>query len=269
MESAEAVFPERARESLRLAGYGYLFPMVIQGELRAILLVGRHRDASALEGRELDALAGLAAQAARSVEAARLYREIQERISREERLRRETQAILESSRIGILLVDVSGRVTSANRSAVEILGHPALLGKQVHDLLPRGLLMLLDRSGKEGRGEREGERVFRFSFGAAVGLRAACPDARVKAVIGVGLPVAAIDDRSYDFEFLRTCNKLKLFVSGTRDQFGPRVKLKQLVDSLADPKKLVLIEGAGHFFEGRLRELRETIENWVREFLVG
>ena len=98
-----------------------------------------------------------------------------------------------------------------------------------------------------------------FSFGAAVGLRAACPDARVKAVIGVGLPVAAIDDRSYDFEFLRTCNKLKLFVSGTRDQFGPRVKLKQLVDSLADPKKLVLIEGAGHFFEGRLRELRELL----------
>ena len=169
MESAEAVFPERARESLRLAGYGYLFPMVIQGELRAILLVGRHRDASALEGRELDALAGLAAQAARSVEAARLYREIQERISREERLRRETQAILEYSRIGILLVDASGRVTSANRSAVEILGHPALLGKQLHDLLPRGLLMLLDRSGKEGRGEREGERVFRFSFGAADG----------------------------------------------------------------------------------------------------
>src|SRR5438309_10644204 len=59
-----------------------------------------------------------------------------------------------------------------------------------------------------------------FSFGAAVGLRVACPDDRLKAVIGVGLPVAPIDDRSYDFEFLRTCNKLKLFVSGTRDQVG-------------------------------------------------
>jgi len=41
------------------------------------------------------------------------------------------------------------------------------------------------------------------------------------------------------------------------------------VNSLADPKKLVLIAGADHFFEGRLRELREKIENWVREFLVG
>src|SRR5256714_918209 len=37
-----------------------------------------------------------------------------------------------------------------------------------------------------------------FSFGAAVGLQAACPDTRVKAMIAVGTPVAAIDDRSYD-----------------------------------------------------------------------
>jgi len=26
-----------------------------------------------------------------------------------------------------------------------------------------------------------------------------------------------------------------------------------------------VIEGADHFFEGRLRELREAIEGWVRE----
>ncbi len=104
-----------------------------------------------------------------------------------------------------------------------------------------------------------------FSFGAAVGLRAACPDARVKAVIGLGVPVAPIDDRSYDFSFLASCAKPKLFVSGARDQFGPRARLEQLVRSLAEPKKLVVIEGADHFFEGRLRELREAIEAWLRE----
>jgi alpha/beta superfamily hydrolase len=32
-----------------------------------------------------------------------------------------------------------------------------------------------------------------------------------------------------------------------------------------EPKKFVLIEGADHFFEGRLRELRETIEAWIKE----
>jgi len=102
-----------------------------------------------------------------------------------------------------------------------------------------------------------------FSFGAAVGLRVACPDARVRAVIGLGLPVTTIDDRVYDFDFLRNCAKPKLFMSGDRDQFGPRAKLEYLVRSLPEPKKLVMLEGADHFFEGRLRELREAIEAWV------
>jgi alpha/beta superfamily hydrolase len=31
---------------------------------------------------------------------------------------------------------------------------------------------------------------------------------------------------------------------------------------------LVVVEGADHFFEGRLRELREAIETWVREVLL-
>ena len=61
-----------------------------------------------------------------------------------------------------------------------------------------------------------------FSFGAAVGLRAACPDARVRAVIGLGVPVAPMTDRSYEYGFLKTCSKPKLFVSGEHDQFGPR-----------------------------------------------
>jgi uncharacterized protein len=106
-----------------------------------------------------------------------------------------------------------------------------------------------------------------FSFGAAVGMRAACADARVRAAIGVGTPVAPVaaateEPRVYTFEFLHDCSKPKLFVSGARDQFGPRAKLEELVASLPEPKKLVVIEGADHFFEGRLRELRETIEGW-------
>ena len=104
-----------------------------------------------------------------------------------------------------------------------------------------------------------------FSFGAAVGLNAACADDRVKALVGLGTPVAPVDERSYDLEFLRSCHTPKLFVSGSRDQFGPRAKLEALVHSLRDPKKLVIVESADHFFEGRLREMREAIESWVRE----
>jgi uncharacterized protein len=111
-----------------------------------------------------------------------------------------------------------------------------------------------------------------FSFGAAVGLRAACPDMRVRAVVGVGTPVGPVAaesevPRTYTFDFLGDCTKPKLFVSGARDQFGPRAKLEALVASMPEPKKLVLIEGADHFFEGRLRELREAIETWVKQAL--
>jgi len=73
--------------------------------------------------------------------------------------------------------------------------------------------------------------------------------------------------RTYTFEFLQDCAKPKLFVSGARDQFGPRAQLEALVGSAPEPKKLVLIEGADHFFEGRLRELRDAVETWVREVL--
>jgi uncharacterized protein len=109
-----------------------------------------------------------------------------------------------------------------------------------------------------------------FSFGAAVGLKAACADSRVKAAISVGTPVVPVAadtelPRTYTFDFLQKCAKPKLFVSGARDQFGPRTKLEALVRSLPEPKKLVVIEGADHFFEGRLRELREAIETWVKE----
>ena len=94
-------------------------------------------------------------------------------------------------------------------------------------------------------------------------------DPRVRAVIGVGTPVVPVaeateEPRVYTLDFLQECTKPKLFVSGARDQFGPRAKLEALVASMPEPKKLVMIEGADHFFEGRLRELREAIEAWVK-----
>jgi hypothetical protein len=109
-----------------------------------------------------------------------------------------------------------------------------------------------------------------FSFGAAVGLRATHADERVQVLIGVGTPVVPVAEanqqpRIYDLDFLCDCAKPKLFVSGARDRFGPRAELEKLVASVPEPKELVIIEGADHFFEGRLRELRDAIEAWVKK----
>jgi uncharacterized protein len=101
-----------------------------------------------------------------------------------------------------------------------------------------------------------------FSFGAATGLRAACPDSRVVGLISLGTPVAA-EGRVYTYQFLEECAKPKLFVSGGLDQFSPQEKLREVVAAAHDPKELVLVEGADHFFEGHLPELNQAIQDWV------
>jgi alpha/beta superfamily hydrolase len=105
-----------------------------------------------------------------------------------------------------------------------------------------------------------------FSFGAAVGLKAASSDPRAAALISLGTPLQA-EDREYGYGFLQGCTKPKLFVSGGRDQFGPRASLEQLVAKLPPPKRLVFVDDADHFFDGHLPQMRNAVEEWVRETL--
>jgi uncharacterized protein len=101
-----------------------------------------------------------------------------------------------------------------------------------------------------------------FSFGAATGLRAACPDQRVAGLISLGTPVAA-EGRVYTYPFLEDCARPKLFVSGALDQFGPVETLRQVVSVAREPKELKIILGADHFFEGHLPEMQRAIHDWI------
>ncbi|MGH9397088.1 MAG: alpha/beta hydrolase [Terriglobia bacterium] len=99
-----------------------------------------------------------------------------------------------------------------------------------------------------------------FSFGSAVGLRVGAADARVVALVGMGLPV-----KSYDYSYLNTCPKPKLFVEGTQDQYGPRALVEETVARFAPPKQLHWVEGADHFFTGHLDEVEEAIRAFILE----
>jgi hypothetical protein len=102
-----------------------------------------------------------------------------------------------------------------------------------------------------------------FSFGAATGMRACCPDPDVPAMISLGTPIAA-EGRIYEYSFLRDCAKPKLFLSGDHDEFGPHERLEQVAAGAAQPKELVFIPG-DHYFAGHLNEMRMTIESWLQE----
>ncbi len=112
-----------------------------------------------------------------------------------------------------------------------------------------------------------------FSFGAAVGLRAACADARVRAVIGVGTPVVpvAADTRSSRASTPSTSCRIapsRSCLSAERATSSVRAPSWKLWSRpFQSQRSWCMIEGADHFFEGRLRELREAIEAWVKEAL--
>ena len=97
-----------------------------------------------------------------------------------------------------------------------------------------------------------------FSFGSWVGLRAGCEDDRVFRLIALGLPV-----NNVDASYLRACAKPKLFIQGANDQFSSRENLETLFATLPEPKRLVFIGGADHFFEGHLDEIAPVMHEWL------
>jgi uncharacterized protein len=107
-----------------------------------------------------------------------------------------------------------------------------------------------------------------FSFGARVGLEVGTEDPRVGFLVGVGTPVS-IPEREYDFSFLDGCRKPLLLVHGERDEFGSVADLRALAARLPEESRVrvEVIQGAGHFFDQQLEELRRAVAEWAGEML--
>ena len=101
-----------------------------------------------------------------------------------------------------------------------------------------------------------------FSFGSWVGLRVGCEDARVISLIGLGLPVDNVD-----VSYLRACVKPKLIIQGGQDQFGSRANIEALFATIPEPKRLVIVENADHFFAGHLDAIGTAIDAWLDDAL--
>ncbi len=97
-----------------------------------------------------------------------------------------------------------------------------------------------------------------FSFGCWVGLRVGCADLRVTELIGLGAPV-----NDSDFSYLETCAKPKLFLHGACDQFGARDNLERMVALLPGENRVAVIDGADHFFAGKLDQMTAALSSWL------
>ncbi len=103
-----------------------------------------------------------------------------------------------------------------------------------------------------------------FSFGAWVALAVGAADPRVCALVGLGLPADSLP-----LDFLLGVTKPKLIIQGTEDSFGPRAKIESLVSALVAPKLLHWVEGANHFFDGKLEEVQKAVGAFLQEVLAA
>jgi uncharacterized protein len=108
-----------------------------------------------------------------------------------------------------------------------------------------------------------------FSFGAAMAIAASCATetqsgTSSRALVALGLPTQGFGN-TYRYPLLSECRLPKLFLSGDGDSFAPQQDLGQVVDTAADPKNLVFIPGADHFFTGQLNLMQQSLTNWLKE----
>jgi uncharacterized protein len=99
-----------------------------------------------------------------------------------------------------------------------------------------------------------------FSFGSWVGLPVGCADPLVRQLIGVGIPFSTVV-----METLGECRKHKLIVQGEQDQYGGSARLIPWFEQLSEPKKLVMVPGADHFFSDSQTELYHAIYDYFKD----
>jgi alpha/beta superfamily hydrolase len=102
-----------------------------------------------------------------------------------------------------------------------------------------------------------------FSFGSRAIMQLGCAMGR-ELGRGTGgaefLLAAGFATRMGPVEFLAECAAPKIFIHSTHDEFGPRPDFERMYLQVAEPKRLIWIEAADHFFAGALDELEERVK---------
>jgi len=103
-----------------------------------------------------------------------------------------------------------------------------------------------------------------FSFGAWIGSRLSAGESDIRHLVLVAPAV-----KTLDFTVLRTLAVPKLVVQGTYDEVAPPALLEKEYPEWAEPKQLVMVQGASHFFDRQLSALADVLKNALAEAAKG
>jgi alpha/beta superfamily hydrolase len=100
-----------------------------------------------------------------------------------------------------------------------------------------------------------------MSFGSWIGMTVGAADPRVSTLIGIAPPLSR-----YDFAPIATSAKPKFFIQGEFDEICPVKEMREFYARCAEPKELVVIDGADHLFDGKVSEVADAIEDLLGDW---
>ena len=100
-----------------------------------------------------------------------------------------------------------------------------------------------------------------MSFGSWIALSVGVDDPRVSTLIGISMPLSR-----YDFTPVAQTTKPKFFIQAERDEICPLKGAREFYARAAEPKELVIIDGADHVFDGKTTEVAEAIEDLLGDW---
>ena len=114
----------------------YYVPCIVRGRMVAVIGLGRSADGALLSSEDVEILHTVSGYVAVAIENSLLYQEQQERAAELELLKEFNESIVESINVGLLAVDLDGRVTRCNSALEKMLGmrRDAALGLRVEEL---------------------------------------------------------------------------------------------------------------------------------------
>jgi two-component system, NtrC family, sensor kinase len=143
----------------------YYVPCVVRGRMVSVIGLGRSVDGGILSSEDVEILRTVSGYVAVAIENSLLYQDQQERAAELKLLKEFNESIIESINVGLLAVDLEGRVTRLNSALEHILDlrRDAAVGRRVEDLFSEDFADTLKQVlGKDGWRLKEIRNIYKL-----------------------------------------------------------------------------------------------------------
>ena len=143
----------------------YFVPCVVRGRMVAVIGLGRSVDGALLSSEDVEILRTVSGYVAVAIENSLLYKDQQERAGELKLLKEFNESIIESINVGLLAVDLEGRVTRLNSALEHMLDlrRDAAIGRRVEDLFSEDFADTLKQVlGKDGWRLQEIRNIYKL-----------------------------------------------------------------------------------------------------------